>query len=452
LTPPRFVPDTITPPSVPYGPLRGAMVLARNPLEWFPQKLYEGRPHVFRRGGRTFVVVADPVDAETILLKRAECFQRSYIAEFTLKPALGTGLLTADGESWRTQRRIAAPAFRPANLAALAPVMGEAAAAGAARLAAQPGLVDVTQETTRITFEVIRRTVFGDLGAAVDPDSVARDLALYLDKVGNPDVLDLFGAPRWIPHPWKRSGLKAAGRMRALAAATLAEKRRAGALGDDIASLLIAARDPDTGAPMPDERIVDNLITFIAAGHETTSLALTWTLSILAHLPHLQDALAAEAAAVAGDGPVSADDVERLALHRRVLMEAMRLFPPAPAIIRNVVAEVEVAGVRLGPGDHASVAIYPMHRRRDLWPDADAFDPDRFLPDGPARHRFAWLPFGGGPRVCIGQGFAMMEAAIILAALVRAVRVAPGGGPRVRPVQRVTLRPAGGMPLRVERR
>lgn len=445
-----FTPETVVPPARPFGRLRGAATLARNPLEWFPRSLYEGRPLVFRRGARRYVVVSEPADAETILLTKSDCFRRSYIAAFTLKPALGEGLLTADGESWRAQRRIAAPAFRPAEVAALSPAMTAAAGDAVRRLAARaPGVVDVLPEMGRATFAVIARAVFGDFAGRADPDAVARDLSLYLSKVGNPDVLDLFGAPAFIPHPWKWAGYRAAGRMRRLAADVLAEKRAAGALSGDLASRLATARDPETGRTMEDARIVDNLVTLIAAGHETTALALTWTLSILAHLPDLQDALAAEAAAVGGAGP---DTVERLPLTRQVLMEAMRLFPPAPAIVRSVTAPVTVAGVALEPDDHVSVAVYPMHRRADLWPEPDGFDPARFAPAAGERHRFAYLPFGGGPRICIGMGLAMMEATVILAALVQALRFQPAAGPRVRPVQKVTLRPAGGMPLTLSAR
>lgn len=425
-------PPTLTPPDRPYCPIPGLLVLARNPLAWFARPLYEGRPQVVERGGRTFVTTADPADAETVLNRSAEAFRRSFIAEFTLRPALGHGLLTADGDLWRRQRRIAAPAFRPAAVDALKPVMAEAAAEAVGRIRTADGRIDAAAEMARTTFDVISSTVFGRRGGAEEQAAVARDLAVYLARVGNPDPLDLLGAPRWVPHPWKWAGLRAAARMRAMAEKRLAEARARGS-GDDLAALLVAARDPETGEPMPDERIVDNLLTFVAAGHETTALALAWTLAILARLPELQEALAAEAAA--------APAVD-LPLHRRVLSETMRLFPPAPMIIRSVTAPVRVAGCDLKPGDHVSVAVYPMHRRADLFPDPAGFDPDRFLPEAVAsRHRYAWLPFGGGPRICIGMGFAMAEAEIILSTLTRAFRFeAAGDWPM--PVQRVTLRPA----------
>lgn len=438
--PATYTPPAIKPPANPYGVLRGAFVLARNPIRWFAQSLYEGEPRIFRRGRRLYVMVSDPADAETILLGKAECFRRSYIADITLKPVLGLGLLTSDGESWRGQRRITAPAFRPAALAGLAPAMAAAAAAGVERLSGNRER-EITAAMTGITFDVIVRTVFGAGMPQLDADAMSRDLSIYLASVGNPDVLDLFDAPAFVPHPWKWRGYRAAERIRAMAAAALAERRRQGAAGGDLAALLIGARDPETGDPMAEERIVDNLITFLVAGHETTSLALTWTLALLAHLPDLQDRLAAESTAILGDGLPDAEAADRLDLHRRVLMEAMRLFPPAPMIPRSVVAPVTVAGADLVPDDHVAVTTYPMHRRPDLWPEPGRFDPDRFLPERTAgRHRFAWLPFGGGPRICIGMGFAMLEATIILSAVVRRLRLAPAS-PFPLPVQRVTLRP-----------
>ncbi len=460
---PPFSPPTVAPPDPPYGRWRGALVLARNPVEWWPQRLYDGESLTFTRGDRRFLLVTDPVDAEAVLLGRADAFARSYLTRLTLGPALGEGLLTSDGERWRAQRRLAAPAFRPPSIAALQPVMRRAAEAAAERLAARPGRVDVMAEMVHATFDIILETTLGADAGRVDRAAAARDVTVYLETVGNPDVLDVLGLLTWLPRPWKRAGFRAARRMRADIHSIIAERRRQGvaapaaaaaaaaAVEDggsaDLLSQLLAGTDPETGAPMADERVADNLLTFIAAGHETTALALTWTLSILARLPGLQDDIAAEAAALGPPGP---DAAERLQLARRVLMEAMRLYPPAPLIVRDVVAEAEVAGVRLRPGDHVSIAVYPMQRNRRVWDEPGVFDPDRFLPERiAARHRFAWIPFGGGPRICIGMGFAMTEAVTVLATLCRRLRFAAVEDHAIVPVQRVTLRPRGGMPLEV---
>jgi cytochrome P450 len=441
-----FVPPTITPPDPPYGRLRGAMVLARNPVEWWPKRLYEGESLFFARGGRRFLLVTDPALAEIVLLTRAEAFERSFLTKLTLGPALGHGLLTSDGELWRAQRRLAAPAFRPQSIAALQPVMRQAAEATVDRLAASPGRRDVMAEMVRTTFDIILQTTLGPDAGRIDRDSAARDVEIYLESVGNPDILDILGLLPWLPRPWKWAGYRSASRMRSALAAIVAQRRAdRGEPRPDLLGQLLTGTDPETGAAMGDERVVDNLITFIAAGHETTALALTWTLSILAHLPDMQDALAEEAA--------SSGDIDNLEFTRRVLMEGMRLYPPAPLIVRNVVSDVEIDSHRLRPGDHVSIAVYPMQRNRRIWENPDAFDPDRFGSERSAgRHRFAWLPFGGGPRICIGMGFAMTEAVTVLSALVGRLRFAPVTDHPIHPVQRVTLRPRGGMPLIVSPR
>lgn len=441
-----YRPPTVTPPDPPLGRWRGALVLARNPVEWWPRRLYEGESLFFARGGRRFLLVTDPAHAQTVLLDRADAFERSFLTRLTLGPALGAGLLTADGETWRAQRRLAAPAFRPASIAALAPVMARAGRDAGDRLAGRPGRVDVMAEMVRTTFDIILETTLGPDAGRIDRAAAARDVETYLETVGNPDLLDILGLFPALPRPWKWPGLRAARRMRSVLGAVAADRRaRPDGPGGDLLAQLLAGTDPETGAPMALERIVDNLLTFVAAGHETTALALTWTLSILAHLPDLQETLAEEAAAAPAD---PSERAEGLPLARRVVMEAMRLYPPAPLIVRNVVAPVEVGPHGLGPGDHVSIAVYPMQRNRRIWEEPDAFDPDRFLPERVAgRHRFAWIPFGGGPRLCIGLGFAMAEAVLVLSAVLARVRVAPAPGHAVLPVQRVTLRPRGGMPL-----
>jgi cytochrome P450 len=372
-----YSPPTVTPPDPPYGRWRGALVLARNPVEWWPRKLYEGESHTFTRGSRRFLLVTDPALAQAVLLDHAEAFHRSFLTRLTLGPALGDGLLTSDGDIWRAQRRLAAPAFRPQSLAGLLPVINRAADAAADRLSQADGRVDVMAEMVRTTFEIILQAALGPDAGRVDAAAAARDVSVYVETVGNPDVLDILGLLTWLPRPWKWAGHRAARRMRAeIAAAVSARRARPSEPGSDLLAQLMAGTDPETGEAMGDERLTDNLLTFIAAGHETTALALTWTLFILASLPALQDELAAEASGRLGHGPVGIDAVDDLNLHRRVLQEAMRLYPPAPLIVRDVVADVAIGEHRLRPGDHVSIAVYPMQRNRRIWDDPDAFDPD----------------------------------------------------------------------------
>jgi len=230
---------------------------------------------------------------------------------------------------------------------------------------------------------------------------------------------------------------------------------RAGGVADahSLAGRLLAATDPETGEGMNDEAIVDNVITFVGAGHETTAVALAWTLYALAHQQGLGDRLAEESERVLGDATATADAVDSLELHRRTVQEAMRLYPPVAAIVRTVVRAVRVGPFELEPGDHVTVATMPMQRNPAFWPNPHAFDESRFVPEAiAARDRFSYLPFGDGPRVCIGAKFALTEAVLVLARLTPTLQFSPSEGKPPKPVLSVTLRPSDGMRLKVNRR
>jgi len=216
----------------------------------------------------------------------------------------------------------------------------------------------------------------------------------------------------------------------------------------NLLNLLLAARDPETGRSMSEDEIVANLLTFIIAGHETTAVALTWTLWLLAKDQATQQRLFEEVRAVAGDQTIDATHVEALSFCRQVIQEAMRLFPPAPGIARIAKEAMEIAGMQIPAHTRIHIPVFALHRNVGLWDNPNAFDPDRFAADQvKARSRYAFLPFGGGPRICIGAGFAMIEAAIILATVVRAFCFQQVAGHRPKPVAKITLRPNGGMPL-----
>jgi cytochrome P450 len=311
--------------------------------------------------------------------------------------------------------------------------------------------VDVAEAMAKTTFEVIAGTVLGSAGA-LDAEGFARALTTELDSFPWRFILTAFRAPPWLPYPGRRRAARAREHIYREAARLVAQQRRMSARAD-LLNLLLQARDEETGRMMTDEELVRNLATFILAGHETTAVALTWTLWLLAKYPHVQDQVAAEAQATIGSGVVEADRVERLAFARQVLQEAMRLYPPAPAISRQPLVPLVLAGEQLTPATQVTITIYPLHRNRRVWKNPDSFDPNRFTVDQTkARPRYAYLPFGAGPRVCIGASFAMIEATVVLAILVHAFRFNTVTGHRPHPVARVTLRPRGGMPLYIEPR
>ena len=451
-----YRPPTITPPAKRRGRIGTLRAAVRNPLTIWPEEMYDGAPMKVRQVGWTAYHIADPALVKRVLLDEADNFARPRLMQLLLGPAMGEGLLTTDGDVWRRQRRICAPSFRVNELKALTPFMSRAGAAAGDRLAKSSelgeGIVDVAPFMVRAAFDVINDSILGEDGRGlVDPEATARDAETYLNTHGRIDPLDLLNAPRWMPRPHKWGGATVTRRLRRNAAAVVAARRAAGAGGAGLADRLIRAIDPDaSGGGLTDMEVVDNIMTFFGAGHETTATALTWTLMILAHQPQYQDALRAETEAVSGDAPINAEHIERLDLHGQVIKEAMRLYPPASVIARRAVAPIRIGEHELKAGDEATIAIYVMHRRRDLWDRPDMFDPRRFAADAPPIDRFAYMPFGGGPRICIGWAFAQMEATALLAEILRRVRVSPGPEREVEPLLRVTLRPRGGMPLRVQ--
>jgi cytochrome P450 len=302
---------------------------------------------------------------------------------------------------------------------------------------------------TETTFEVITHTILA--GCDADEGEVIRRAGqVTLDSISWSIAYAMLKLPEWLWHPGKARMLRAAQDERAAVARLVARRRVEADKRGDILGRLLEARHPDTGEPMSDEQLVDNLLTFLAAGHETTAKLLTWALYLLARAPDWQERLRAEALAVTGSAPIAADHIERLVLMQRVLKETMRLYPPAPVLTRVTAEEVELDGTTIDKGVLIVMPIYAVHRHRKVWDDPDRFDPDRFLPEREATYQRAqFMPFGFGPRTCIGSSFAMIEATAILATLVRGARFGWDGRHAPEPVSRVTLRPKGGMPLRV---
>ena len=256
--------------------------------------------------------------------------------------------------------------------------------------------------------------------------------------------------PAWAPHPGKRGMRQHAAALRRLVADMINERRTAPSARDDLFNRLLNAADPETGASMSDEQLVDNLLTFLLAGHDTTAKALTWALYLLARAPDWQERLAAEIREVAGDGPIEGRHVAELTTVLRLVKEAMRLFPPVPTLTRIAAVDVELGGLALSAGTLIVIPTYVIHRHTALWDDPDRFDPDRFLPEKErAFPRNKFMPFGAGPRICIGAAFAQVEATVVLATLIRAVRFSGLDEADPIPVARIVLLPDRPIRLRV---
>lgn len=425
------LPPVAVPPPRPLPIWRAMAVARRNTLAVIPAGAFEAR--VFDQSsalGRSFLV-SDPEGVKRVLLDEAANYPKSEFQNRIFAAALGDGILTSDGETWRAHRRTMAPAFDPRSVEGHAPMM--AATTREMVEAWRPGeAMDVAQVMAEVSLKIIARAMFSGAGDHLGP---AMDRTLRAAD----DVLAQFGLIDLAPGIGARRARTRERRIGALFGefnqwvAELIARRRAGPPGADLLDRLIAARDPETGLGLSDREIRDQLVTIFVAGHETTAVALTWTWYLLAQHPEIEARLYEELDA----SPHAPPDYVR-----QVMEEAMRLFPPVPRIpLRQATREDMICGVRIPQGAYVCIAPWVIHRHRALWEDPERFDPARFAGERPAR--FTYLPFGAGPRICIGANLALTEAAIVLSQTARRwrLRLAPGQEVAMKP--RMTLRPAG---------
>ncbi len=420
--------------------LRVLRAVVRNPLEALPPEVFHARMVVSRVFRQNRIYLADPALIHEVLVRQADSFSKGVEIKRVLGPALGEGLLTADGASWRRHRQTMAPAFQHARLTAFLPAMIAAAENARERWMAAGERIDIGHEMMVTTFQIIVETMLSGPGE-IDAAGIERGVTDYLRATNWMFALAILRAPTFVPYPGRRKTLAAAAALRETVAG-MVRRRRAASPRDDLVGLLLAARDPETGSAMADADVTDNLLTFVTAGHETTALGLGWTFQLLARHPDVARQVADEIDAIVGNGPVEPAHVERLAYTRQVFQEAMRLYPPAPLISRTAEQPITLAGRTIAPGTVILIPIYAVHHHAKLWDDPHRFDPGRFAPDAAkARPRYAFMPFGGGVRVCIGSTFALLEGVAILAVLLKAFRLRPTEEPLPAALMRVTLRP-----------
>ncbi len=451
---PAFRPPAPPRPEGPIGPLSFLLGMWRNPLATWSRQSFE-IPFIQAEGvmGRV-AVLNEPSAIRHVFVDNAANYRKDALQLRVLSPGLGNGLLTAEGDEWRAQRRALAPLFTPKMVDSFEPAMIACAEWLVARWTPlrEGRRLDVSAEMSRVTLEVLQRTIFPE-GLARDPADFARAMGRYFDGIGQVHPFDVLGLPKWAPRVGKRDTRQEL-RFFAGAVADLVEERRAslGASSEaaprDLLGLLLTARDPQTGEGLSEAEINANIVTFIGAGHETTASALTWSLYLLSQHPDWRAAVEAEvdeALAASIDAPGA---IDRLVRTRATFEEALRLYPPAATLSREAIGPDEINGRPIRAGDTVIVSPWVLHRHTTLWERPDEFAPERFMPGRrEAIDRFAYLPFGAGPRVCIGMGFAMREGVIILATLLRHFRLDHAPGHEVTPMQRITLRPKGGMPM-----
>ena len=442
------------PPAERLGLLRLLSTLKRNPLECWSADFFEQPVVRVKLPFADAFLVHDPCAIKHVLVDNAANYRKDPIQRRILSAGLGDGLLSAEGERWDVQRRTLAPLFARRTVTGLTTAMLAAAQGFVERWRRfAPGeVIDVAAEMTLLTLNVLALTIFSD-GLSSDVDEFRLAMNAYFATIGRIGVLDLFNVPV-VPRPGRRRLKQTMSYFEGVIDDIIAVRQprlasaRSSEPAGDLLTLLLGALDPSTGRPMSLIEVRSNILTFLSAGHETTANTLSWSLYLLSQSPEWAARVRDEAdreLARPNDGLV-----DRLVATRAVVDEALRLYPPIAALSRSA----EQAD-RLGPQTIPRRALivvspYVLHRHRTLWERPDVFDPSRFMPESKGRvHRYAYLPFGAGPRTCIGSSFALQEATLVLAMLMHHYDLTLAPGAKVWPQQKITLRPGDALSMRI---
>jgi cytochrome P450 len=427
--------------------------LRRNPIAVFVDVARSfGDVAYLKIGPRRGYLVTHPDHIRHVLQDNARNYHKSPLYD-KLRVSLGNGLLTSEDGYWLRQRRMAQPAFHRQRIEALASVMAEAANETAARwepIAARGEPIDISDEMMRLTQAIVLRTLLGaDLGPFAG--ELDRAWAIVNQHIGT-NFWSLGLLERW-PTPKNRRFRRALDVLDRAVFHIINERRRAGCESNDLLSMLLFARDEETGQAMTDRQLRDEVMTILLAGHETTSLALAWTWYLLSQHPDAQRCLENELDSVLGGRLPAYNDLGSLPYTRMVIEEALRLYPPAWGFSRQALGSDEIGGFHLPRGWLVFLIPFVMHRHRAYWEEPESFDPERFAPErSSARPKFVYLPFGAGPRQCIGNQFAMIEAQLAVATLAQRYRLALVPGHPVEPWPLITLRPRHGIKMMAESR
>lgn len=400
-----------------------------------------------------YSVAYHPDDVRHILQENHFNYNKDVIDYHVLRLVLGNGLLTNDGESWLRQRRLIQPAFHRERVAAFGTLMTETTLAWLARWetgdfteTSKP--LDLTQEMAGLALSIVGKALFSiDLSAETDRVGQALTTVNHL-------LAEAFYLP-WalsLPTPQRHRLHIARSVLHTVVEEIIRARRMRQEEHSDLLAMLLEARDEETGEGMTDQQVRDEVLTLLLAGHETTANALSWTFFLLAQHPHVEAKLQVEYQHVLHDRPLMIADLPKLPYNRMVIEEAMRLYPPAWGLGRRALGEDEIGSYSIPKGAYVLVFPYVTHRHPDFWERPDEFDPERFSPERVAgRPRFAYFPFGGGPRLCIGNQFALYEAQVILATILSRYHLQLVPGASVTPEPLVTLRPRGGLRMTVHR-
>ncbi len=415
-----------------------------------PARLYRAWMAEFRTPFFRSFLCNDPALVRLVLQKRPEDFPKSARIGEGLAPLLGRSVFVTNGETWARQRRIIDPAFEGGRLRESHAAMWAAGQAAVARM--PEGEVEIEAQASHVAADVIFRTLFS---IPIEDETAARVFAAFRAHQLSQPILNLAALlplPGWLPRPYRRATRGTAREIRSLIAQLTANRMaqiRAGTAPADLATKIMTTPDPLTGRCFDTGEMADQVAIFFLAGHETSAAALAWALLMLALHPDVQARVAAEAVALSDDF----SSVSGLKLTRSVLRETLRLYPPVPMMVREAAGPEQFRDRTVPRGAQIVLSPWHLHRHERLWPDPDAFDPERWM-DGRAAEpaRAAYIPFSAGPRVCPGAGFAMAEGVLLLGLLVRAFQFAPVAGPLPVPQAHLTVRARDGIRLSVVRR
>ena len=396
-------------------------------------------------------IVSGPDPVKTVFHDCWEIYPRGQLKYNVLKPLFGDSMSQSERSDWQWQRRTIAPLFRPRDLDQYVPAMQSVAldTVHKWRQSSRDDYRPIEKDMLHAAFWVVAKSVLA--GA---PASLLTEIEKgYDDYIANMNwwiVYAMIGLPGWFPRPGGRIMRRHERRVRESVSSLVRSRREFSQSETDLITKLLRASDPETGRELSNDLVVDNVVSFVVAGYEAMTFALTWTLYLISRHPEWERAILDEVESVAGQDQITTDHAERLVVLQQVINESLRLYPPSPALARDVRTDVELDGVRIQKGTRLFVSVYALHRHERLWADPQNFDPTRFSSAvSQDRSRSQFIPFGIGPRICIGMTYAMLELTILLATFLRACRFTLPEGFEPTPIGRSFLIPGEGMPMKV---
>jgi cytochrome P450 len=433
--------------------LGSASEMQRDPLKFLRETRQYGDVVRMRFVFSDAYLIYHPDSIKHVLQENNRNYNKDVFTYTMFRPFLGQGLLINDGESWLHQRRLMQPAFHRKRISAYGTIMTDATEKLLERwqsYAQQDSSLDVAEEMMRLTLQIVGKTLFS-LDLSDETNTIGASVTTLLKLLGN-----------YVYAPFPPIGIPTARNRRLLAAnrsleqviyRMIAERRRQNTDTGDLLSMLLLARDEETGQGMNDRQIRDELMTMLLAGHETTANTLAWTWYLLSQHPEVEQLLYTEVDEVLAGALPTVEHLSELKYANMVLEEALRLYPPAPILSRKAIADDELGGYPIPANSMILVSPYAIQHHPNYWPDPERFDPERFTPEHSAdRPHYAYFPFSSGPRMCIGSSFAMMEAQLILATIAQRYQLRMVPGHPVEPQMLVTLRPKYGLQMTIHER